>query len=106
MEVKKKKKKAIRYLLECFISDHKFLTQYMDQESIFDRKDDQIIQNIKDAWDKEIQNKLQQIVVSAFSHERLYVSDSAQFIKLIALSLKEKDKNYIFGLITEIKKVG
>ena len=76
----------------------------MDQESIFDRKDDQIIQNIKDAWDKEIQNKLQQIVVSAFSHERLYVSERAQFIKLIALSLKEKDKNYIFGLITEIKK--
>ena len=99
-----KEKKAIRYLLECFISDHKFLTQYMDQESIFDRKDDQIIQNIKDAWDKEIQNKLQQIVVSAFSHERLYVSERAQFIKRIALSLKEKDKNYIFGLITEIKK--
>lgn len=99
-----KEKNAVKYLLDCFINDPDFLTQFMDHETIFDHKDDQIIQNIKDVWDKEIQNKLQQIVVSAFSHEQRYVTEKAQFIKSIAHSLKEKDKNYIFRLIAEIKK--
>ncbi|MCL4536204.1 MAG: hypothetical protein M1610_01210 [Nitrospirae bacterium] len=99
-----KEKKAVKYLLDCFVNDPKFMIQFMNHETIFDNKDDQIIQNIKNVWDKEIQNKLQKIIVSAFSHEQWYITETAQFIKNIAISLKEKDKNYIFRLITEIKK--
>jgi hypothetical protein len=99
-----KEKKAIEYLLDCFINDPEFLTQFMDHESIFNHRDDQIIQNIKDNWDNKIQNKLHKIVVSAFSHDQWYVTDKSQFIKRIAGLLGEKDRNYIFRLIAEIKR--
>jgi len=99
-----KEKKAVKYLLDCFINDPEFLIQFMDHETIFDNKDEQIIQNIKDNWDKEIQNELHKIVISAFSCKRWYVVEKAQFIKRTTLLLNEKDKDYIFKLIAEIKK--
>lgn len=99
-----KGEKAIKYLLDHFINDPEFLIQFMDHENIFKNEDDRIIQNIKDNWDAEVQSKLQQIVVSAFSHKQWYITEKAQFIKNIAISLRGKDKNYIFGLIAEIKK--
>lgn len=99
-----KEKRAVKYLLDCFINDPEFLIQFIDHETIFDNKDDQIIQNLKNVWDKEIWNKLEQLIVSAFSHKKWYVVDKTQFIKKIALLLNGKDKKYIFKLITQIKK--
>jgi len=99
-----KETKALKYLLDCFINDPEFLIQFIDQESIFDKKEDQLIQNIKRDWDNEIRNKLEQIVVSAFSNSRAYKAEKSQFISNVALLLKDKDNDYIYKLVDEIKR--
>ncbi len=97
-------KKAIKYLLRYFIEDSNFLTEFIETETIFGDDDNQIIQNIKKVWDKEIQKKCENIIIAAFSNERWYLAERSQFIKNLALMLKEKNKNYIFKLISEIGK--
>ncbi|MCK5503975.1 MAG: hypothetical protein KAJ10_02375, partial [Thermodesulfovibrionia bacterium] len=86
-----KEKKAVKYLLDCFVNDSEFLIQFIDHEDIFKNKNEQIIQNIKDFWNKRIQNKLGEIIVSAFSSKGSHVAARSQFIERITLLLKEKD---------------
>lgn len=99
-----KENKAIKYLLDCFITDPVFLTQFMEHETIFNNKDDYVIQNIINVWDSNIRIKLERIIIAAFSSNRWYVVERTQFIKRIALLLNEKNKGYILKLIANIKK--
>jgi hypothetical protein len=100
-----KEKKAVKYLLKRFINDPAFLKQYMDHESIFSqRENDQIIENIKGVWDSEIQIKLEAIVISSFSPDLSYIAEKSRFIKYIVTLLKEKDSDYLFKFIAELKK--
>ena len=100
-----KETKAVKYLLKCFINDPDFLKQYMDHETIFShRENDKLVQNIRNAWDREIQTKLQQIVVSAFSDDLWYITDKSEFIKRIVILLKEKDSDYLFKFLAKLKK--
>ena len=96
-----KEKDAVKYLLDCFINDSKFLAQFMSPQSIY--QDNKIIQNIRNAWDLEIQKKLEDIMKVALSDEDLYFSEKSEFIKNIALLLKENNADYIFILLSEIK---
>ena len=100
-----KEKKAVNYLLECFINDSAFLSQFMEHETIFShRENDRIIQNIKNVCDEEIQAKLHQIVLSAFSDHQWYRTEKSEFVEYIVKLLKEKDSDYLFKLIVELKK--
>ncbi len=100
-----KEKKAVKYLLKCFVDEPDFLEQFMHHETIFShREDDQIIQNIRNVWDEEIEVKLRLIVLSAFSSDLWYETERALFIKNIVSLLKEKDDGYLFNLIAEVKK--
>lgn len=95
---------AVKKLLDAFISDPSFLNQFIDQESIFKDSDGKIIDNIKEAWDSDIEGQLQIIVQKAFESRHWYKARESKFIEKIALILKSKDKDYLFKLISQISK--
>ena len=83
---------AVNNLLQYFIDDELFFSQFLDQESIFKEKDKQIIEHIKLVWNEGIKNKLELIIQKAFESDHWYHAEKSEFIKDIALLLKEKDK--------------
>ena len=99
-----KEKKAVNFLLEIFAKDEQFLFQFIDQESIFKDKDHELIENIRKVYDKDIKNNLELIIIKAFSNKHWYHSENSRIIKSLVLLLSERDKNYIFKLISSIKK--
>ena len=92
---------AVNNLLQYFIDDELFFSQFLDQESIFKEKDKQIIEHIKLVWNEGIKNKLELITQKAFESDFWYHAEKSDFIKDIALLLKEKDKVYIFKLLNQ-----
>ena len=94
---------SVKKMLEHFSTDESFLFQFIEQESIFKDRDDEIICNIANVWDNEIKSKLQNIIKSSFSGKYWYLAKDSGLIKGIISLLKEKDKNYIFALIKSIK---
>ncbi len=93
---------AVKKLLDAFIRDPSFLNRFIDQESILKDSDGKIIDNIKEAWDSDIEGKLQLIVQKAFESRNWYRAKDSEFIKSIALLLKKKNENYLFNLISQI----
>jgi hypothetical protein len=97
-------RKAIIKLLNTFNIDEDFLFKFIDHESIFKDRDDQIIKNIRNVLNTEVANLLHQIIITAFSSNFYYQAEHSKFLNEIAQLLKEMDKYYIFSLIEEIKK--
>lgn len=93
---------SLNKLLQCFIDDELFSSQFFDQESIFKEKDRQIIEHIKLVWDEDKRNKLGLIIQKTFESDHWYQAEKSEFIKNTALLLKEKDKDYIFSLLSKI----
>jgi len=98
-----KEKNAITYLLNFFIEDEKFLLSFIDQREIYKHID--MVQNIKNVWNSEIQTKIEEIIKTVFISEYHYLAVSSGFIKGLILLLKEKNQDYIFTLLADIKKI-
>ena len=93
---------AINKLLQYFVDDELFLSQFLDHERTFKDKDQQLVANIKSAWNETIKNTLQVLIKKAFESKKWYQAENSEFIKNIILLFKEKEKDYIFELINQI----
>ncbi|GAG22851.1 unnamed protein product, partial [marine sediment metagenome] len=93
---------AVKKMLDAFINDSSFLDQFIHGESIFKDKDETLVENIKAAWNSDIEGKLRLIVQKAFESRNWYQAEDSQFIKNITLLLKSKNEYYLFNLISQI----
>jgi len=79
---------------------------FLKHESIFDKKsgDEQLINNIKKYHDKKIIFLLKKIIFRIFLIGDLYQEEKSNFIKQIVLIINNKDQNFLFEILDEIKK--
>ena len=98
------KKSSIKKLLDHLSNDENLLFALIDQESIFKDKDHIILDNIKNIWDKEIFEKVNKVVISAFSNKLWFHAEESKILKELIITLGHKDKDYIFRLIKTVKR--
>lgn len=99
-----KELKSIKLLLNSMIKDSEFLNNLIDRERVFHDGDHVLIDNLKTVWDIDLYKKLKQLLSSAFTEMITYKAESSKLIREIALLLKDKQPQFIFELISDIKK--
>jgi hypothetical protein len=99
-----KSKSGIKYLLQQFLENNAFLSNFIEESNRHGDAGVQIVSNIKAVWDKDINNKLQALIPKAFELDTWYESERSLFINLIVVLFKEKKKDYIFDLIKQIPR--
>lgn len=97
-------KKGIKRFLRFLKDDMLFLQHFLEKESIFRDQDGKIAQNIKVVLDEEIAKLALDVLIKAFESKYTYHAVSSNFIKSLTLLLKEHDSNFLFKLISRIKK--
>lgn len=101
-------KSGIKYSLEKFISNGRFLKRFLDRENIFNaerEKGDQILLNhIKNAADEKIIILLKKLISSTFSIEDIHDTGKSYFLQQLALFVQDKNPNYLIEITDEISK--
>lgn len=98
---------GFEYLLQQFVGNHDFYSEFLDDESIFsgDRKegDQEFVKAIlTHASRKEkIESLLQQLITQTITSERIYQIKESYFIRKIAQYMAQNIKN-VFGWIDQI----
>jgi hypothetical protein len=93
-----KNKSAIKRFLEAYIGDDIFREEFLDDNSIFGKRDIQLIQNIDAIFDEEISELCRQASIKSFD-EHIYDGGKVIFVIGLLRLLKTKDP---CGLIPEI----
>lgn len=91
--------------LQSLKDDAVALDRFIDYTGIFSDRDRKLIDNIREAWDSEINNKAEQLVLTALTSEFWYHGQRSNLISDLTLLLKEKNPNYIWTLIAGISAI-
>jgi len=97
-------REGIKKLLESFKNDILFFQHFLEKESIFRDKDHRIVQNVKVILDDEIAKLVSDVLIKGLESKLSYRAEDSNFIKSLTLLLKERDSNFLFKLISRIKK--
>jgi len=84
-------KSSLERLLKSFIQDERFLKTFVNQESIFEDKDTEIIKHIDNCYDDDVKDKLIEIV---FALVKLFENDSLLLMNIACL-LKRRESNIV-----------
>ncbi|EKD56227.1 MAG: hypothetical protein ACD_58C00261G0001, partial [uncultured bacterium] len=100
-------KSAIARLLKALATDHKFLHEFLDKESIFNNKqeigDKKLINHIKKVLDPTIINMLKKIIIQALTLRENYDGGESYFLQQIALIVQFQQPNYLYHFIDSIR---
>ncbi|KKR49975.1 MAG: hypothetical protein UT84_C0016G0004 [Candidatus Curtissbacteria bacterium GW2011_GWA1_40_16] len=101
------KKESMKYLLEEISEDEEFWKSFLKHASIYDKKDgdQQLIENIEKELDEEIIGLLKKIIFKIFQTQDIYQEEKSGFIKQIVLLINNRDKNFLFEILDETKKL-
>ena len=99
---KLKSKQSIILLIDELIDNKNFLEAFLNQESIFEDNDKELINNIKRLFKKNnpLIKKLEELVLKTYdSHDLYHDRSKSKFIKEITYLIKKNNKKFIFQLI-------
>lgn len=100
-------KEGITTLLKRIADNQQFIHEFLDKESIFNKKDKQadrvLIDNIKKYPDQENRDLIKKLIITAFTGERNYRSGDSFFLQQLALIVKTQEPNYLQEIITTIR---
>lgn len=97
------KKDSIKRLLQYFIDDELFTHNYIDKESVFKDRDEEVIKNIRNVWDNGTKEKLEVLLQKIFGSKLLrFEAERSRFVKSIVSLLKENNGQYIFKLLKQV----
>jgi len=97
-------KKGIKELLGFFKNDPFFFQRFLDEESIFKDRDKRIIQNVSVILDDEIAKLILDVLIKGLDSPYSYHAENSTFVKGLTILLKEHNSNFLFKLISRIKK--
>jgi len=100
-------RESIKYFLEKISKDNDFLKSFLNEESIFAKedRDRQLIENIQKTLDKNILTLLKKIIFRIFTIPDYYQERESNFINQIIQLINQEDKNFLFEILEEIKKL-
>lgn len=98
---------GIKALLKGIAKNQQFIHEFLDKESIFNKKEKQadeiIIENIQKNLDEENINLIKKIIIDAFTVEKNYRAGDSYFLRQLALLVKTKEPGYLEEIISTLK---
>ncbi|MEI6690621.1 MAG: hypothetical protein WCL07_02615 [bacterium] len=99
--------KGIETFFQSISDNSKFIHEFLDNESIFNKKDTQadsaLIDNIKKHKNTTIITLLKKLIISAFTGERNYDAGKSWFLQQIALIIQADEPEYLDEFVQTIK---
>ncbi|OGG12894.1 hypothetical protein A2773_01645 [Candidatus Gottesmanbacteria bacterium RIFCSPHIGHO2_01_FULL_39_10] len=100
---------GIRTLLKGIVENQQFIHEFLDKESIFNKKEKQadeiIIENIRKNLDEENISLIKKLILNAFTGEENYRAGDSYFLQQLALLIKTREPQYLEEIILAIQKL-
>lgn len=98
---------GIETFLQSISDDPKFIHEFLDNESIFNKKDAQadetLIENIRKSKNPSVTTLLKRLIISAYTGERNYDAGKSWFLQQIALIIQADEPDYLDEFVQTIK---
>jgi hypothetical protein len=99
-------KRAVKHLLDYFIEDDEFLLQFIDPRlNYHSREYSKIFLNIRKVYDSDIEEKIETIIKIIIWNHWVYSTGYSPFWGSLVELIKKNNKNFLYSLISEIKKM-
>lgn len=98
--------KGIETFLQNVFENPKFIHEFLDNESIFNKKDKQadneLIKNIQKNKNTAVITLLKKLIISAYTGERNYDAGKSYFLRQIALIIQAEEPDYLNKFVQTI----
>jgi len=100
---------GIKTLLNGIADNQQFIHEFLDKESIFNKKEKQadgiIVENIRKNLDEENTTLIKKLIINAFIGEKNYRAGDSYFLRQLALLVKSQEPKYLEEIISTIQNL-
>ncbi len=102
-------KDGVTFFLQNIVQNQKFIHEFLDKESIFNKDEKQadkpLLDNIQKNLDSQNIDSIKKLILNAFIGERNYKAGESYFLQQLALLIQSQEPNYLEELIETIQKL-
>ncbi|HHT9136989.1 MAG TPA: hypothetical protein ACFYEK_07065 [Candidatus Wunengus sp. YC60] len=100
---------GIKTFLKEIAENHRFIHEFLDKESIFNKEEQQadgiLIENIRKNLDEENISLIKRLILNAFTGEKNYRAGDSYFLRQLARIIKSHDEKYLDEIILAIQRL-
>ena len=99
-----KKPESVKAFLKQFLDNESFRREFMDDTSVFNDKDQVIVDRIKSVADDEIRELCKQVLVKSAHHSVAYHAEQSVFLQGLWDFLNDGDPGFVLEMVRRIKE--